>query len=270
MILKNILYAGIFIYLFLVILLYFFNARLIFFPDKNLYTTPADSGMQYEDAEIITKDGVRLHGWYVTNDSTDATIIYCHGNAGNISGRVDILKILHDLKINVLMFDYRGYGRSEGSPSEDGTYRDVEAAWRYITAEKGIPREKVILYGRSLGGPIAAFCASRFNPGGLILHGTFTSVPDVAETIYPKFLVKILPAFIKYPTGRYLNETVCPVLVIHSSEDTLIPFKFGTELYELAPNEKSFLETHGTHNDDIFMSEKIYKEGVKKFIDSIH
>lgn len=253
------LYAGI------LILLYIFQSRLVFFPSRELAANPNQIGLEYEEVELTSPDQLSLSGWFIPNAETDYVILFCHGNAGNISHRLDTIRLYHQLGLSVLIFDYRGYGKSEGSPSEEGTYLDAKAAWEYLTNEKGYIPENIIIGGRSLGGAIAAWLASEHNPAALILESTFTSIPEAGALHYPIFPIKLL-ARIKYNTLDYIKDVERPLLVIHSKNDDLIPFQHGQQLYHAYQGDKQFLEIHGDHNEGFIESEAVYMEGWRSFL----
>ena len=161
--------------------------RLMFHPYNQLVANPSAAGLPFEDIYFSTEDGVRLNGWWVAAPGGRGTVLFCHGNAGNISFLVETIAIYHEMGLDVLVFDYRGFGRSGGTPSEEGTYRDSAAAWKYLTVEKKVPPSRIILVGRSLGGPIAAWLSQDRSPGGLVLESTFTRAADVADAHYNFF-----------------------------------------------------------------------------------
>ena len=230
-----------------VVFLFSWQARLLYYPNqpsRELTSTPADIGLAYQSVQLTSTDGLRIHGWFLPASEARGVVLFCHGNAGNISHRLESLKIFHDLGLAVLIFDYQGFGQSQGKPSEQGTYDDVEAAWNYLTQERGIPAKDIVIFGRSLGAAIAAQLASRHQAGGLILESGFTSVPDLAATLYPFIPVRWLVRF-SYNTRDYLNTVSSPVLVIHSRDDELIPFAHGRELFAAAKAPKQFLELRG-------------------------
>ncbi|MCH6572947.1 MAG: alpha/beta fold hydrolase, partial [Proteobacteria bacterium] len=163
--------------------MYLQQPSMIFFPYATLDQTPADWGLAYEEVFLDTEDGVRLHGWYIPRHGSKQTLLFFHGNAGNISHRGASVEIFHRLGLNVFIFDYRGYGMSQGKPVENGLYKDARAAWRYLTKERGFDQEDIILFGRSLGGAVAAELAAEIQPGGLILESTFSSAKDVANAV---------------------------------------------------------------------------------------
>ncbi len=237
-------------------------------PGRDLVSTPEDIGLEYDSVEIMTEDGVRLHGWHVHADDPRATVLFFHGNAGNISHRLDSLRIFHELDMDVLIIDYRGYGQSEGSPSEEGLYRDAEAAWRYLTRERGVEPERIIAFGRSLGGAVAARTAAHLPVGGLILESTFTSVPDLGAKLYPWLPVRWLSR-LDYDARAFVEATEVPVLVIHSVDDEIVPYEQGRVLYQTAGERGSFLEIRGDHNTGFLRSRERYMEGMERFLESL-
>lgn len=255
------LYGALCLYLFLM------QAKLIFYPNmpsRQLTSSPADIGLEYESVSIITSDQTTLHGWFVPALEEKGVVLFFHGNAGNISHRLDSLKIFHDLGLSTFIIDYRGYGRSQGAISEPGTYLDAEAAWNYLTEIKKIPPQEIVVFGRSLGAAIAAYSATRHTPGALILESAFTSVPDMAAKLYPIFPVRFLSRF-HYNTKKFLLSVNCPVLIIHSPNDEIIPFENGVHLYESAGEPKKLLEIRGGHNAGFLLSGKTYTEGINNF-----
>src|SRR5699024_10824665 len=140
----------------ILLLMYQFQSRMIYHPAKGLWTEPSAAGLAFEDVIFDTEDDRQLHGWFIPSDDMSATVLYVHGNAGNVSGRLETIGSLHSLGLNVFIFDDRGYGKSEGSPSEEGAYREASAAWNYLTQGRAINAGKIVVMGRSLGGSIAA------------------------------------------------------------------------------------------------------------------
>lgn len=254
------------LYLGLILILYLFQARLIYFPTRPIDATPADIGLRYEDVRLKTSDGVALAGWFIPVDHAKGTVLFFHGNAGNISHRLQSVDTFHQLGLNVFIIDYRGYGQSEGSPGERGTYRDAEAAWHYLTREKQIPADEIIVFGRSLGGGVGTWLVRKHRPGALILESTFTAVPDLAAEYYPFLPVRWL-ARIQYNTVSLLPEVNCPVLIVHSSEDEIIPYHHGQRLFAVAKEPKAFIELQGGHNEGFFISGETYQQGLTAFID---
>jgi len=253
-------------YLTLCLMLLLLQSRLVFFPTRAIDATPDRAGLAYEDVWLQTEDGLRLHAWWVPAEPARGTVLFFHGNAGNISHRLPSLQTFHRLGFNTLIFDYRGYGQSEGRPSERGTYLDAEAAWRHLVQDRGIGPDRVVLFGRSLGGAVAAGLAERHTPAALILESTFTSVPALAAEMYPFLPVRWL-ARIRYDTLDRLSRIDAPVLVVHSRGDDLIPFRHGQQLWEAARGPKEFLEISGSHNDGFWTSGTRYEQGVGGFLD---
>jgi len=250
-----------------VLLAYAFQDRLVFFPDARIEATPDLLGLEYETVWMTATDGVRLHGWFVPAPDTSQgpVALFFHGNAGNISHRLEMIELLHSLGLASLLIDYRGYGRSRGSPSEPGLYRDAEAAWSWLVREKRVEAEEIICWGRSLGGPVAAWLASHVQPGALIVESTFTSLPDIGQKLYPFLPVKLI-ARLRFPTESFVSQASCPVLIVHSADDEMIPFLFGKRLYEAAPEPKTFLPIKGGHNEGFMTSGDFYKQGIKDFL----
>ena len=185
--------------------LYFAQESLVYFPDRTLVGTPTNTGLAYEAVRFSADDGVHLSGWFIPAPKARATLLFCHGNAGNISHRLESIRQFHQLGLNVFIFDYRGYGVSEGVPTEAGTYRDAEAARRYLVETRGLVPEHIVYFGRSLGAAIAAWLATQHPPRALIVESAFTSVPDFGAEIYPWLPVRLL-ARLRYPTQEYLRS----------------------------------------------------------------
>ncbi|MFC1991587.1 alpha/beta hydrolase [Chloroflexota bacterium] len=245
--------------------LFLFQSSYVYYPERTITSDPGDIGLPFENVSFKTADGLALSGWFIPYEGARGVILFCHGNAGNICHRLDSIQVFHRLGLSVFIFDYRGYGQSEGKPSESGTYRDVEAAWQYLVEEQKLHPGKIIIFGRSLGGAIAAWQARNHKPGALILESAFISVPDLATKIYPYLPVKLLSRF-KYDTEGYIEGINCPVLIVHSPDDEMMPYKHGQRLFEVANNPKEFLEITGSHNEGFIISGKHYEEGLDAFI----
>lgn len=256
------------VWLTLAVLIYFFQARLVFYPSRTLGQTPADIKLDYEEVFLQGRDAVEIHGWWLPAENPRATLLFLHGNAGNISHRLDSLKIFHDLGLATLIIDYRGYGKSRGKPSEQGTYLDAMAAWRYLTEDRDIRPRQIIIFGRSLGGAVAAWLAANTQAAGLILESTFTSIADVGRRHYPYLPVKYL-ARIHYPSIDRIANINSPLLVIHSQEDEVIPYRLGKALHDRAAEPRYFLEISGGHNGGFLESGRRYIEGLDAFIDAV-
>ncbi len=252
----------------LLLFLYFFQSRLLYLPNlpsRELIAMPDTVGLAYEPVTITTDDGVALDGWFIPARQARGVLVFFHGNAGNISHRLDSLKVFNDLGLATLIFDYRGYGRSQGQPSEQGTYRDAKATWRYLVEERRIAAQDIVFFGRSLGAAIAVHLATEHTPKALILESAFTSVPDMAAEVYPFLPVRWLARF-RYDTEAYLQSVSCPVLIVHSREDDIIPFAHGRRLFAVAHEPKQLLEIRGGHNDGFIVSRQTYVDGLDTFL----
>ena len=222
-------------------------------------------GLVFEDLRLATPDGLSLHAWYLPGpDTRRGAVLFCHGNGGNISHRLETLRILHDLGFSVLIFDYRGYGQSDGKPSEEGFYQDAQAAYEFLTQDKGFDPAEIVLWGRSLGAAVACRLAAGTQAGALVLESGFTSIPDMAAKRYPFLPSRLLSRF-GFHSLNTLPAVRCPTLVIHSPEDQTVPYEFGCKLYEAAPEPKAFLEIQGGHNDGFLHSRDTYTSGIKDF-----
>ncbi len=255
------------VYAALLIGLFLFQSQLVYFPEvgRELSATPRDAGLEYEEVRLNTGDGESLHAWFVPVPQPQGTVLLFHGNAGNISHRLEYLSMLHRLGYSSFIFDYRGYGKSSGRSSEQGTYRDAEAAWHYLTVVRNIEPRHIALLGESLGGAVAAWLASRQQPGALVLASVFISVPDLGAEIYPFLPVKLLARF-NYNTRAYLQNVEAPVLIAHSREDDIVPYRHGQALFEAAREPKTFLEMRGGHNDSFLFSQEIWLRQLGAFL----
>ena len=252
-------------YIGLVTILMVFQSHFIYFPEREITVTPAEIGLSYEAVCFEAADGVKLSGWFVPAERSRGVILFCHGNAGNISHRLESVQVFHRLGLSTFVFDYRGYGQSEGKPTEQGTYLDAEAAWRYLVQKQQVDPTEIIIFGRSLGGAIAAWLARDHTPKALIIESTFTSVRDIGAELYPYLPVRLLSRF-DYNAMDYLRQVNCPVLIVHSRDDEIIPFSHGRRLFETANEPKEFLEITGTHNEGFMTSAKRYEDGLDSFI----
>lgn len=244
---------GLLVYFGLAALIYFTQDSLVFQPamDRGFQATPASIGLRFESLTLATDDGEKLDGWHLParpESPPRGLVIIFHGNAGNVSHRLDYLRMFHDLGFAALIIDYRGYGRSTGKASEEGSYLDAETAWRHATEVLGYPAERIVLFGESLGGAVATQLAAARKPGALVLASSFTSVPDLGAEIYPWLPIRLL-ARIRYDSRDRLAHVRSPVLVIHSRQDDIIPFAHGERLFAAAMDPKRFLEIAGGHNE---------------------
>jgi len=254
------------IYLFSAIYEFLTQSYHVYYPKKEITATPFDIKLYFEEIIFSSSDGVNLSGWFVPARNSKGVILVLHGNGENISTGLTFIDYFNrKLGLSVFIIDYRGYGKSEGRPNEKGTYLDARAAWEYLTGYKKIRPQDIIVFGRSLGGPIAAWLAKEVKARALILDSTFTSIKDIAAELHPYLLVRKFFKF-DYPTIDYLKGAGIPVLIIHSSEDDYIPFSHAIKLYNAANEPRQFLEIKGKHDDNYIESEEIYIEGIRSFI----
>lgn len=255
-------------YLLLILVLYLFQGRMVFlsnFPDRALTASPGDIGLQYEDVSLTTSDNEHLHGWYIPAAESKAVLLFFHGNAGNISHRLDSINIFHELGLDVLIIDYRGYGQSTGTTSEQGTYLDARAAWDYLMESRGVPADRIVIFGRSLGGAIGAWLGARTTPAAVIIESSFSSGADMAKRLYP-FLPANLVTRLRYPVVEYAGQFTSPALVIHSRHDEIIPFEMGQAIYAAIEKPKKLLEIRGDHNNGFIISQADYVAALREFI----
>jgi hypothetical protein len=259
---------GMAVYLGLALYLYVFQARFIYFPNlpsRQVDTTPADIGLAFEAVSLDTADGETLAGWFIPAPAARGTLLYLHGNGGNIGHRLDPIEVFHRLGLNVFIIDYRGYGASSGKPSEDGTYQDALAAWHWLTQHQHLEPQRIVLFGESLGGSVAAWLAARHAPAGLVMYASFTSVPEMAQALYPIFPASRLARY-RYDTRAALGNVNCPVLILHSPEDEIIPFSHAQALLEAAHEPKRLVELRGGHNDALLVSRETYAQAVEALL----
>lgn len=254
----NFLVSAAIAYAVILLLVFVFQPRLVYFPQvaRELTATPRAAGLEYEDVQLRTTDGEKLHGWWVPAQAARGAVLILHGNAGNISHRLDYLAMFNRLGHASLIIDYRGYGKSSGTPSEAGTYRDGEAAWLHLIEARKLKPQDIVIVGESLGGGVATWLALKYPPRALVLASTFTSVPDLGAQVYPWIPVRWL-ARIDYDNRARIGRIAAPVLVAHSRDDDIIPFSHGQALFEAAHEPKQLLALSGGHNDSfIFMREE--------------
>jgi pimeloyl-ACP methyl ester carboxylesterase len=248
--------------------MYFQQSHMVFFPTTRLEQNPADWGLVYEDANFNTEDNIQLHGWYIPQQQSERVLLFFHGNAGNISHRRESIEIFHRLGLNVLIIDYRGYGQSEGEPDEQGLYMDASAAWRYLTEQKGFAPEQIIIFGRSLGGVVAARLASEVRARGLILESTMSSARDFARQAF-KVLARLVVIRFDFDTVESLRQVNVPVLVLHSPDDEIMPFNLGEKVFESANQPKQFVRMRGDHNNGFIQSQPEYEQQLANWVESL-
>jgi len=252
------------IYLGLCLLAWLFQSRLVYFPGPPPARTPDAYGLTYEDAPLQTEDGLRLSAWWLPVEAPTGCVLVCHGNAGNIEHRLMLARAFQAMGLSVLLFDYRGYGGSEGRPSERGTVLDARAALQWLHAA-GWEDSQIVLYGESLGGAVALQLARDRPLAAVIVESTFTSVPDLGARLYPLLPVRLI-ATLRYDNLEAVAALRAPLLVAHSPEDEIVPFDLGHALFEAAPPPKQFLQTSGEHNDGGFRLRAEWQDRVRDFI----
>ncbi len=246
----RLIFTALAIYLLIVVCMMFLEESLIYFPSKYPEGDWKPRGLEFEDAWFQAADGIKLHGWYVPREKPAAIILFCHGNAGNVTDRADILEILHNVVgASVLVFDYRGYGRSAGKPNEKGILSDARAARAWLANREKIAEKDIVVMGESLGGAVAVDLAAKDGAKGLVLIGTFTSAPDIAAYHYPLLPVRLLMHTRLDALGQIANYKG-PLLDMHGQADTIVPFQFGKKLFDAANEPKQLLVfPHHDHND---------------------
>ncbi len=243
------------------------EVRLLYPRRRAFFAEPADEGMEYEDVTFCAEDGASLHGWWFPHPEAKGVLLVCHGNAGNVSDRLWIPRDLADVPLHKFVFDYRGFGRSRGFPSERGTERDARAALevvrqRWKTYGEAPP---VILYGRSLGGGVALQIADDPCIRGLVLENTFTSVLEIGERQYP-WLFPRLFCVNPYRSDLRIEKVRAPVLVVHSPDDEVIPYDMGETLFRIAPNPWKFIRLQGLHDEAGWQTSGEYAREFRRFV----
>jgi len=249
--------------------MYFQQPRMIFYPMRELDQTPANWGLGYEDVTLNTADNVQLHGWYIPYPGSEHVLLFFHGNAGNISHRRDSIEIFHRLGLNVFIIDYRGYGKSKGTPGERGLYEDASTAWRYLTDEKGFANNQILIFGRSLGGAVAASLASGVEARGLILESTFSSAQDFARAVFPVLSRLVLTRY-DFNTAENIQRVNYPVLVLHGPNDEIMPFHLGEKVFQSARKPKRFVRMQGDHNTGFLQSQPDYEQELNSWLKAIN
>lgn len=241
-----------------------FETGMIFHPLSEVYATPESIGLPYEDIYVTTSDAIRIHGWLIKAPEAISTLLFFHGNAGNLSDRLDKLIVFYRMGMNVLIIDYRGYGRSEGNPTEKGLNVDALAAYAYLENRSDIANDNIVVYGESLGSAVAVELAMHKEIKALIMAAAFTSIKEMAHLTAPW-----VPAFLintKMDSLNKIHRIQAPKLFIHSPEDDIVPYSMGQHLYKAAQSPKEFLVTRGGHNDGFAKSKKEFAEGIRDFL----
>lgn len=257
-------------FLFLGIYLYFSQHKMVFIPMNDLVITPDEIGLEYEDLYIEVESNEKINAWYLScKDSIEIpdrkVVLFCHGNAGNISHRMETVEYILGLDADILLFDYRGYGKSEGTPGEAEIYQDALACYNWLINKKRYTSDRIIIFGRSLGGTVAIDLAGKVLCGGLIVESSFTSAKAIAKVMSPIFPIGLV---LKYNLNSIdkISEINCPILITHSPEDDIIPYKMGEELFNAANGTKKFVKLKGGHNETSYFNSKSYRNALFEMI----
>lgn len=246
----------------------FLEQKSLYYPYKDVAETPENQGIAFEEVNFKTDDGELLNGWFIPARNAEVTVFYCHGNAGNISHRLHKVKFFHEMGVNFFIFDYRGYGKSSGRPAEKGLYKDAHAAYDYLAARSDVDKNKIVLYGKSLGGAVAADVCLHRNAHALILEGSLASVTLRAQQLYPFLPMKLLITQ-KYDTAAKLKNLRIPKLIAHGRQDEVIGFRHGEILCAAAAEPAQFLAFEGGHNDDVYVTSSAFEDVLRKFLNNI-
>ena len=239
--------------------------KMIYYPSRDIEQTPAQLDWKFDDVWLNASDGAKINGWFLPSDyDRRLTVLFFHGNAGNISHRFEKLAILRELGANVFIVDYRGYGRSDGTPNEQGTYFDGRAAYEYLTKERKTDPRMIVVYGESLGSAVAVDLASKLPVGGVVIEEAFTSIADVGQKVFPFLPVRWLVRN-KYDTLNKIGHIDTPLLILHSRDDEYFSLLHAERLLAAATEPKRLVELKGGHNDAFLVSEQIYREALKQF-----
>ncbi|HDZ77650.1 MAG TPA: alpha/beta hydrolase [Candidatus Omnitrophica bacterium] len=245
----------------------YFERKSIYFPSSLIEMTPKDFGLEFEDVMLKTRDGVNISAWFIPSKDATVTVLFCHGNGGNISHRLDKIRFFNNLNLNVIIYDYRGYGKSTGSPCEKGLYLDTKAVYDYLRNDKKIGSDKIIVFGESLGSALAVDLISKEKTAGIIIEGGFSSAPDMARHMYP--LIPPLIFSVKFNSAAKIKDIKIPKLFFHSKSDEVVPYVLGRKLFDAADNPKEFVNIFGAHNIAFFDSLDLIIPEVKKFLEKV-
>ncbi len=264
-ILSVVVSSALLIYVAICVFMLFFQKHLIHIPYEQLVGDPLSKGMEFEDLYLTTPDNAQLHAWYIPNSNSDYTFWIFSGNAGNKSYMLDAVQLIYDLGYSVFIYDYRGYGPSKGKLTEQTQYEDAEFLWKYLTQTRNIPPNQIVLHGRSLGTAMASWVATNAEPAALILESGFTSVTDMSKHIYGWLPIDLILRW-KYDNLERITQYSGPTLLIHSTDDEIVPYQHSVRLFEAAPGTKQILELSGTHLEGYMDNKEIYTDGIARFI----
>lgn len=242
----------------------FLEEKGIYFPVLYIEIYPKDLGLKYQDLYIKTEDNLLINAWFIPKENAKYLVLFCHGNAGNISHRLEKIVLLYNLGLSIFIFDYRGYGRSQGKPNENGFYKDIESVYEFLVNEYKISPEKIILYGESLGTSVAIELASKKKVKALILEGAFSCGRDMAKKVYP-----FLPTFFfrnSFDSLSKIKKITSPKLFLHSKDDEIVPFSLAKKLFDNATFPKELVELAGTHNSCFLDAKEKYLDSIANFI----
>jgi len=254
------------------ILIRVFETHLIFFPNypNRLAGDWNPKGLAVQDVSLRSSDGVKLHAWWIPNDKATFTFLAFHGNAGNMADRADIYKFLGEIPASVLAVEYRGYGRSEGSPSENGVYLDAQGAYEYLVTSKGIQPKRIISFGQSLGTAVAVDLAAHKQVGGVVLEAPFPSAAAVARISFWFLPGLSLLVRSQFDTKAKLRRIESPLMVVHCTQDPVLPYAFGEEVYVAAQSRKLFLKIEGyCHEEASVIAPERYRAALNGFLNTL-
>ncbi len=254
------------IYAILCIVVVFAQTRILYVGGQMTPYTPSMPPFQWKYEDVLLDVGSeKTKAWFMPVENARGAVIFSHGNAGALSDWFEAAMPFRTLGFSVLMYDYGGYGDSTGRSSEQRCYADIRAMWKFLTVDRGMPPEKILLFGRSLGGGATAQLATEVSPGAVILESTFSSVPELAGEIFRIFPMRLL-IWNRFDTFSKIRNIHAPILVVHSPDDTLVPYRHAKANFERANEPKQFLEIRGDHNDGVFISAEVYQEGLAQFV----
>lgn len=261
----TVLIAAVVGYVCLCVLVYALQTKVIFPGGQMSERTPSMPPFKWKYEDVLLDVGTeKTNAWFMPVENARGVVLFSHGNSGALSNWLDAIIPFRDLGFSVLLYDYGGYGKSTGRASEQRCYADIRAMWKYLTETRGIAPDKILLFGRSLGGGVTAQLASEVKPGAVILESTFTSIGNLAREKFPMLPMQLL-IWNRFDSSSKMARIHAPVMVVHSVDDTLIPYRFGRALFDHANEPKRFLEIRGDHNDGVIVSEEIYRKGLEDF-----
>ncbi len=241
----------------------------VYFPSREIEADPSSIGLAFQDIHPQTQDGIKLHGWFVPHVGARTAFLLFHGNAGNISHRLDWIQMLHDLGTQIVIIDYRGYGNSEGKPFEQGLYLDALATYDWWIKNHGAEGNKLVLFGESLGGAVAVDLAAKVPVDGIVLQSTFTSAKDMARAMIPLGLLQPIIG-VRFDSASKIRSLRCPKLFIHGSLDETVPYILGRKLYTFClPPKNFYVVNHAGHNDLLTTAGETYSSRLRTFLSGI-